>query len=94
MWPSEIAAVQERDLSLIVLRLMRALRAERRRGQLGAWSYDLSRHALLLAAYRSERRELLHRVLLDRGREAPSESQRPAAHALARAEAAPGQHLE
>ncbi len=68
MWPNEVAAMQESDRSLIVLRLMRALRAERRRGQHGAWTYDLSRHALLLAAYRSERRELLHRELLDRVR--------------------------
>ena len=78
MWPSEVAALQESDRSLIVLRLMRALRAERRRGQHGAWTYDLSRHALLLAAYRSERRELLHRVLLDHLPAAAARAELPA----------------
>ena len=32
--------------------LRRALRAERNRGLTGHWTYDLSRHAQLLAIYR------------------------------------------
>jgi hypothetical protein len=54
LWPHEVAdrspAGRRRVLSL----LRRALRAERKRGLAGHWSYDLSRHAQLLALYRAE----------------------------------------
>jgi hypothetical protein len=43
---------QEQQALLALLR--RALRAERRRARAGDWSYDLRRHAALLAAYRHE----------------------------------------
>jgi hypothetical protein len=35
-------------------KLRRALRAERRRGLAGHWSYDLNRHLGLLSAYKGE----------------------------------------
>jgi hypothetical protein len=44
---------RERHRALLAL-LRRALRAERRRAKAGDWSYDLGRHAALLAAYRHE----------------------------------------
>ncbi|MEI2384614.1 hypothetical protein [Breoghania sp. JC706] len=40
---------------LVVARLARALRGERRRGLAGHWTYDLNRHIALLQAYRAER---------------------------------------
>ena len=38
----------------IVCKLRRALRAERRRGVAGHWTYDLARHVELLRVYRLE----------------------------------------
>ena len=38
----------------IVCKLRRALRAERRRGIAGHWTYDLARHAELVRVYRLE----------------------------------------
>jgi hypothetical protein len=38
----------------VVERLRRALRAERRRGVAGHWTYDLARHVELLRLYRLE----------------------------------------
>ena len=38
----------------IVTRLTRALRAERRRGRAGHWTYDLNRHIALLQALQAE----------------------------------------
>ena len=43
----------ERHLALLAL-IRRVLRAERRRAWAGDWSYDLGRHAALIAAYRHE----------------------------------------
>ncbi|MGD9783874.1 MAG: hypothetical protein AB7E80_09945 [Hyphomicrobiaceae bacterium] len=42
----------------LVGRLQRSLRAERRLGLAGHWTYDLARHAALLRAYRAERATL------------------------------------
>lgn len=42
----------------LCLRLLAALRRERRRGRSGHWSYDFNRHVGLLQAYRAERRHL------------------------------------
>ena len=42
----------------IVARLERALRAERRRGRAGHWTYDLNRHIALSQALGAERRRL------------------------------------
>lgn len=38
----------------LLAKLWRALRAERRRGIAGHWTYDLARHAELLRVYRLE----------------------------------------
>jgi hypothetical protein len=38
----------------ILARLRKALRAERRRGLAGHWTYDLARHVELLRVYRLE----------------------------------------
>ncbi|MFJ5487038.1 hypothetical protein ACIKTA_05105 [Hansschlegelia beijingensis] len=38
----------------IVTRLAQALRAERRRGRAGPWTYDLNRHIALLQALQAE----------------------------------------
>jgi hypothetical protein len=54
LWPHEL---EDRSLDarrLIVGRLRRALRAERRRGIGGHWTYDLARHVELLRLYRAE----------------------------------------
>lgn len=53
-WPSEIADFSEAGSQRLIARIRRALRAERRRGKAGHWSYDLGRHLALLQAYKSE----------------------------------------
>ncbi len=54
VWPHEIADRSEAGRRRLVAKLARALRAERRRGIAGHWSYDLARHAALLRLYREE----------------------------------------
>jgi hypothetical protein len=54
LWPHEVADQSPSGRRRIVALLRRALRAERRRGLAGHWTYDLSRHAQLLALYRAE----------------------------------------
>ncbi|MGB9044149.1 MAG: hypothetical protein WCC81_16970, partial [Pseudolabrys sp.] len=39
---------------LVLGKLRRALRAERRRASSGHWSYDLNRHLALVTAYKAE----------------------------------------
>ena len=58
LWPSEIADTSRAGRARLVATLYRALKAERRRGVGGHWSYDLARHAALLAAWRRERAAL------------------------------------
>ena len=58
MWPAEIADLSLNGRQLIVARLARALREERRRGKAGHWAYDLARHAQLGALWRQERAAL------------------------------------
>lgn len=54
LWPHELAdltaAGREKRLGL----LRKALRAERRRGLAGHWTYDLGRHSALLQCYKRE----------------------------------------
>jgi len=59
LWPSEIDDLSRDGRQRLVAKLERALLAERRRGQAGHWTYDLARHAALLAAWRRERATLL-----------------------------------
>jgi hypothetical protein len=54
LWPHEVADESPQGRALVVAKLARALRAERRRGIAGHWTYDLARHAALLRVYRLE----------------------------------------
>jgi hypothetical protein len=54
LWEWELATPSEAEQARLLARLRRALRAERRRGLSGHWTYDLARHAQLLRAYRAE----------------------------------------
>jgi len=74
MLPSEIADASDATLRRIVVRLARALRAERRRGRAGHWSYDINRHIALLQAYEAERG-----LLRETRRTAPDKEKGPGA---------------
>lgn len=54
VWPAELADTSPAARRHLLGKLQRALRAERRRGLAGHWTYDLARHAQLLSAYRAE----------------------------------------
>ena len=54
LWPGELDDESPEGRRRILARLHRALRAERRRGLAGHWTYDLARHAELLRVYRME----------------------------------------
>ena len=55
LWPRELSDESPEGHRHALAKLRRALRAERRRGLAGHWSYDLNRHLGLLSAYRGER---------------------------------------
>ena len=54
LWPQEIDDVSVAGRQIALAKLKRALRAERRRGIAGHWTYDLARHVELLHLYRQE----------------------------------------
>lgn len=54
LWPHELDDESPDGRLSIVCKLRRALRAERRRGVAGHWTYDLARHVELLRVYRLE----------------------------------------
>jgi hypothetical protein len=54
LWPHELDDESLAARLRILGRLRKALRAERRRGLAGHWTYDLSRHIELLRLYRTE----------------------------------------
>jgi hypothetical protein len=54
LWPHELDDESPEARRLILAKLRRALRAERRRGISGHWTYDLARHVELLRVYRAE----------------------------------------
>lgn len=58
LWPAEIEDMSMTGRARLVALLERALRAERRRGLAGHWTYDLARHMQLLEVYRAEARVL------------------------------------
>ncbi|MDX2308488.1 MAG: hypothetical protein NW216_09640 [Hyphomicrobium sp.] len=58
LWPHEIAVDTIAGRVRLIEKLESALRAERRRGLMSHWSYDLARHAQLFAACREERAAL------------------------------------
>jgi hypothetical protein len=53
-WPYELEDQSLPARLRIIARLRKALRAERRRGLAGHWTYDLARHVELLRLYRAE----------------------------------------
>ena len=54
LWPHEVEDESLEGRRRILAMLRRALRAERRRGIAGHWTYDLARHVELLRVYRLE----------------------------------------
>ena len=52
LWPRELCDQTSEGSLLILSKLQRALRAERRRA--GHWSYELNRHLGLMTAYKAE----------------------------------------
>jgi hypothetical protein len=54
LWPRELADESAEGGRYILAKLKSALRAERRRGLAGHWSYDLNRHLGLISAYKAE----------------------------------------
>jgi hypothetical protein len=56
--PDEIAGADPETTRRIVLKLARALRAERARGRAGHWTYDLNRHVGLMQALKAEQERL------------------------------------
>src|ERR1700680_3475083 len=54
LWPQELDDLSPAGRQRIVVKLRGALRAERRRGIAGHWTYDLARHVELLHLYRQE----------------------------------------
>src|SRR5262245_38722819 len=54
LWPHELADESVDGRERILAKLRQALRAERRRGLCGHWTYDLARHVELLRIYRQE----------------------------------------
>ncbi|MDZ4790181.1 MAG: DUF6477 family protein [Hyphomicrobiales bacterium] len=56
LWPHEIEDRSSGARLKITGKLRQALRAERRRGRAGLWTYDLNRHIALLEALAGEMR--------------------------------------
>lgn len=56
--PAELESDDPNVARDIIARLERALRAERRRGNAGHWTYDMNRHIALMQALRAERQRL------------------------------------
>ena len=80
LWPCELADMTPAGGTRIVAILERALRAERRRGLAGHWTYNLARHAQLLRAYQIEKAAARHHEHAARrqlAREAPERPARP-----------------
>jgi hypothetical protein len=54
LWPHELEDESAEGARVVLGKLRRALRAERRRATSGHWSYDLNRHLALVSAYKAE----------------------------------------
>jgi hypothetical protein len=68
LWPAELRDMSAEATAKIIALLRKAIRAERRRGQSGHWTYDLTRHLALSEALRAEEQrldELTRRELVD-----------------------------
>jgi len=58
LWPHEFTDTSLEGRRKVLANLRRALRAERRRGLAGHWTYDLAHHAALWRVYRCELADL------------------------------------
>jgi hypothetical protein len=58
LWPSELQNGSVEAAEKVVALLRKAIRAERRRGQSGHWTYDLNRHLALSDALKAEEARL------------------------------------
>lgn len=67
LWPEEVLRLGNGEQAWLVAKLRDILRAERQRGIARHWSYDISRHAALLRAYRAEDVVLRKQTLHQRG---------------------------
>ena len=67
LWPAELADDTPEGRKLILAKLQRALRRERRQGITGHWAYDLNRHQSLLRALLHEK----SRMMAPQGTRAP-----------------------
>jgi hypothetical protein len=74
LWPEELADETREGREALVERLGSLLRQERRRGQAGAWGYDVARHRQLLIAWRSEREGLRRLIWQTEASQTRSES--------------------
>jgi hypothetical protein len=54
LWPHELEDDSRQGRARVLGKLFKALRAERRRGVAGHWTYDLARHRELLRVWRLE----------------------------------------
>jgi hypothetical protein len=73
LWPHELADQSSEGSLLILTKLRRALRAERRRALAGHWSYELNRHLGLMTAYKAEL-ALMRRAKFQANRTVPGAS--------------------
>jgi hypothetical protein len=67
LWPAEVGKLGPGEQLWLVRRLSQILRTERQLGLSRHWSYDLSRHAALLRAWRAEQAKLTGAVGLAAG---------------------------
>ena len=74
LWPQELEDQTSEGSLLILSKLRRALRAERRRALAGHWSYELNRHLGLMTAYKAEL-GLMRRAKFRPSRTAPAAAQ-------------------
>ena len=74
LWPDEVLKLRPEDQTRLIHRLSNMLRAERQRGIMRHWSYDLTRHAALLRALRAE----THVLLVMHGRKQEGRNSLPA----------------
>lgn len=54
LWPCELDDVSPAGRLRLLVKLRKALRTQRQKGLMGHWTYDLAKHAQLLAVYRAE----------------------------------------
>ncbi len=71
MWPHDIHDTSDIGVFRVIARLRKALRAERRLGLAGRWSYDLERHLALARALKAEIEALDKRARTGRRVSAP-----------------------